>query len=103
MISEAIREKVLSVGKRLAQQAINYAAGIPGNVSGQQREEVAAEYLLDRVSHEVEAVDQFIPVIGAYMDLPVVDALEYEAEKAICRLFIHQVYVSNELKAEQAA
>lgn len=98
MIPNAIREQVLAVGKRLAQQAITYAAGIPGNVSGKQREDVAVEYLQDRVTHEIEARDHLLPTIGRYMDLPVVDFAQRRAEEIILRAFIRQVYAEQELR-----
>ncbi|MFB9994487.1 hypothetical protein ACFFLM_21250 [Deinococcus oregonensis] len=98
MISGKTREAVLAVAKRLAQQAITHAAGIPGNVSGAVREDAAAEYIEDRVRDEVEARDHLIPTIGKYLDLPLADLAQRGAERLIIRAFVKQVYTADALR-----
>jgi hypothetical protein len=55
--------------KLLADKAIQEAYKLLPNVDGTTREDFAITYVQDRV----EALDQTLPVIGQYMDLPLVD------------------------------
>lgn len=98
-ISQAVRDRVVAVAKQYAQQAINHAAGIPGNPSGVPvREDVAVEFLQERVVQVIEAKDHLVPVLGAYMDLPFVDELQRQGEEIILRAFIRKVYAEQELE-----
>lgn len=97
-MNQSISEKLLAVGKRLADQAIHYAAGIPGRVSGEIREDEAVAYVLERVRGEVEARDHLIPFLAGFMDLPVVDAMQRDAEVIIVRAWIRRMYAAAQLR-----
>lgn len=97
-MNQELKDHLLTVAKRLAEQAITHAASIPGNVSGKQREDVAVEYMTDRTAQAVERVDQLVPVLGQYMDLPVVNAAQQRAAQIVMRAFVRQVYAGRELR-----
>ena len=91
------REAVLAVAKRLATQAITHAAGIPGNVSGKQRRDVAVEYLEDRASQFMETKDHLLPAVGEYMDLPVVDDMQRRAVHLVLSAFVERIWTEGEV------
>lgn len=97
-MNQELKDRVLTVAKRLAEQAITHAAGIPGNVSGKQREDVAVEFLEERATLELEKYDHLIPALARYMDLPAVDYAQRRAVNVILRAFIRRVYAEFELK-----
>ncbi|MEF2280384.1 hypothetical protein V3W47_18985 [Deinococcus sp. YIM 134068] len=104
MITSKTRDLILKTARRLAAQAIEHAASIPGNVSGAQREAVAVDYLAERVAEEVEERDHLLPILGLYMDLLPVNTAQRRAERVILTAFVRQVYAARELQAlEQAA
>lgn len=103
-MTQTVQDRVLDVAKRLAKQALTHAAGIPGNPSGVPvREDAAVEYLLDRVEHEVEARDHLVPVLGKYLDLPVVNAGQRAVERLVVQAFIRRVWAEDQLRRVQSA
>lgn len=103
-IPQSIQDRVLDVAKRLAEQAMRHADSIPGNPSGVPiREDAAVEYILDRVEHEVEARDHLVPVLGKYLDLPVVDATQRAVERLIVQAFVRRMWAEAQLRKVQPA
>lgn len=90
---------VLDNAKDLARKAIEHAAKLPAGVSGEEREAAALEYLTERVTDEIERRDEFLPVIGRYLDLPICDYAQQQATRVILRAFIRNLYAEKELEA----
>lgn len=93
-------EQMWEMVKGLAAQVVGSVfATLPGN-SQKEKEDAAVQWVIDRV----ESVDQLLPAIGHYMDLPVVDAVERfvidKVTREAIRLVIRQQYAV--MKIEKA-
>lgn len=85
--------------KRLAREGIQEAMkALPGDGQGQPREDLVVAFVLERV----ERLDQTLPAIGKYMDLPVVDWCErvavQRAVHAAIRLLVRQQYAAIQIE-----
>jgi hypothetical protein len=91
-------EKVLEMVKDLALQVVKSEFDkLPGNTP-KEKEDAAVSWIIDRV----ESVDQLIPVIGQYLDLPIVDVVERWAIDKVARegvrLLIRQQYAATKIE-----
>lgn len=92
-------DKVLARANELAEDSLKHADQIPGQPSGVPiREDEAIDWLTDRLDEEFESRDQYIPVIGKYMDLPPVDLAQKAAIRYAVQLFVRRKYAERELK-----
>ena len=89
--------ELLTIARNLARLGITQAAKLPPEVTGPAREDAAAAYLEQAAGEQVEHYDALLPVIGAYMDLPLVDLAEKFAVRLVTRSFVKQVFTSDVL------
>lgn len=81
--------------KAFARDAIKTAfERLPGT-DGVAREQFAVEFALSKL----ESVDQSLPVIGKFMDLPLVDWAEREAVKQLVRALVRREYAAMQITA----
>lgn len=83
---------ILTTARELAVTAIDGADHAPATLSGAEREQLAADYLTKKADEVLEGIDQLVPVIGQYLDLPPVNACEAVAVRALMAAFVRQVY-----------
>lgn len=92
-------DKVLARANELAKESVNHADQIPGQPSGVPvREDEAIDWLTERLDDEFESKDQYIPVIGKYMDLPPVDLAQKAAIRYIVQLFVRRAFAELQIK-----
>ncbi|THF88472.1 hypothetical protein E7T09_04505 [Deinococcus sp. KSM4-11] len=93
-------DQVLETVKDLARQVVTSKFNeLPGATTG-EKEDAAVQWVIDRV----ESVDQLLPAIGQYMDLPIVDMVERfvidKVTREAVRLVVRQQYAV--MKIEKA-
>lgn len=88
-------QQVWELAKDFARDAIKNAfERLPGT-DGVAREQFAVEFALGKL----ESVDQSLPVIGKFMDLPMVDWAEREAVKQLVRALVRREYAAMQIEA----
>lgn len=100
-MNQELLKHIWAQATALAREGIAHAwNALPGTDEGPEREAFA----LDLVMPRLEAVDHVLPVIGKYMDLPVVDWAEREAVRQIIRALVRREYAAVRIESlkEQA-
>ncbi len=82
MLKQVDLKQIWETAKSLARDGINNAFSGPAGESGAAKEASAVNFVLERM----ESVDQFIPAVGQFLDLPFIDL----AEKTIIEATVHE-------------
>lgn len=99
-MNQEVMKQIWAQVTALAREGVAHAWNALPGVDGPEREAFALDLAMPRI----EAVDHALPVIGRYMDLPVVDWAEREAVRQLIRALIRREYAAVRIESlkEQA-